>query len=65
VRAAVAWLPEIARLAREHDDANVLILPARFVSNAEGVEILKTWLETEFAGGRHERRVEKIEREQG
>ncbi|HJR51135.1 MAG TPA: RpiB/LacA/LacB family sugar-phosphate isomerase, partial [Gemmatimonadales bacterium] len=53
------------RLAREHNDANVLILPARFLSEAEGVEILKTWLETEFAGGRHERRVAKIEREHG
>ena len=63
VRAAVAWLPEIARLAREHNDANVLILPARFVREAEGVEILKAWLDTEFAGGRHSRRVEKIERE--
>jgi ribose 5-phosphate isomerase B len=64
VRAAVAWSPEIARLAREHNDANVLILPARFLSEAEGVEILKTWLETEFAGGRHSRRVAKIDQEQ-
>ncbi len=63
VRAAVAWSPEIARLAREHNDANVLILPARFVSEAEGVEILRTWLDTEFAGGRHSRRVAKIEQE--
>jgi ribose 5-phosphate isomerase B len=63
VRAAVAWTPEIARLAREHNDANVLILPARFVSEAEGVEILKTWLDTKFAGGRHVRRVEKIDGE--
>jgi ribose 5-phosphate isomerase B len=65
VRAALAWSPEIARLAREHNDANVLVLPARFLSEAEGVEILKTWLETEFAGGRHERRVAKIEWEHG
>ena len=65
VRAAVAWTPEVARLAREHNDANVLVLPARFLSEAEGVEILKTWLETEFAGGRHERRVAKIEWEHG
>jgi ribose 5-phosphate isomerase B len=65
VRAAVAWSPDIARLAREHNDANVLILPARFVSEAEGVEILKTWLDTGFAGGRHARRVAKIDREQG
>ncbi len=56
---------EIARLAREHNDANVLVLPARFVSEDEGVEILKTWLATEFAGGRHSRRVAKIDQEQG
>lgn len=61
VRAAVAWTPEIARLAREHNDANVLVLPARFLSEEAGREILKTWLETPFAGGRHERRVAKIE----
>ncbi|HEU4700295.1 MAG TPA: ribose 5-phosphate isomerase B [Gemmatimonadales bacterium] len=63
VRAAVAWSPEIARLAREHNDANVLVLPARFVSAADGVAILKTWLETPFEGGRHSRRVAKIEPE--
>src|SRR3954469_6593918 len=63
VRAAVAWAPEIAALAREHNDANVLVLPARFVGEAEGRAILKAWLETPFAGGRHVRRVEKIERE--
>ena len=63
VRAAVAWSPEIARLAREHNDANVLVLPARFLSEDEGVAILKTWLETPYEGGRHSRRVEKIEPE--
>ena len=65
VRAAVAWSPEVARLAREHNDANVLVLPARFVSADEGVEILRTWLDTAFAGGRHSRRIAKIDREQG
>lgn len=63
VRAAVAWTPEIARLAREHNDANVLVLPARFVGEAEGLEILKTWLNTPFAGGRHTRRIAKIDSE--
>lgn len=63
VRAAVAWAPEIAKLAREHNDANVLVLPARFVSEDEGVEILRTWLDTRFEGGRHARRVAKIEEE--
>jgi ribose 5-phosphate isomerase B len=65
VRAAVAWSPEVARLAREHNDANVLILPSRFVSEEEGVEILKAWLGAEFVGGRHSRRVAKIDQEQG
>ena len=61
VRAAVAWSPEIAKLAREHNDANVLVLPARFVSEQDGIDIMKTWLATPFEGGRHERRVAKIE----
>ena len=63
VRAAVAWSPEIAALAREHNDANVLVLPARYVGEDEGKAILKAWLETPFAGGRHARRVAKIERD--
>ncbi|MES2521058.1 MAG: ribose 5-phosphate isomerase B [Gemmatimonadota bacterium] len=63
VRAAVAWTPEVAALARKHNDANVLVLPARFVSDEDAVAILHAWLETDFEGGRHTRRVEKIERE--
>jgi ribose 5-phosphate isomerase B len=65
VRAAVAWSPDVARLARSHNDANVLVLPARFVSEGEGVDILRVWLETNFEGGRHSRRVAKIDQEQG
>ncbi len=61
VRAAVAWSPEIAELARKHNDANILVLPSRFVSAQEGLEILHKWLDTDFEGGRHQRRVEKIE----
>lgn len=64
VRAAVAWTPEIAALAREHNDANVLVLPARFVGDEAGRAILKAWLDTPFAGGRHARRIAKIEREE-
>ena len=64
VRAAVVWSPEIAELARRHNDANVLVLPARHLSDEEGIRILKTWLDTPFEGGRHERRVGKIEREE-
>lgn len=63
VRAAVAWNAEVARLSRQHNDANILVLPARFVSEAEGVEILKAWLETPFEGGRHAPRIAKIEQE--
>jgi ribose 5-phosphate isomerase B len=62
VRAAVAWNPEIAKLAREHNDSNVLVVPARFVTEAQGVAILRTWLDTPFEGGRHARRVDKIEK---
>jgi ribose 5-phosphate isomerase B len=61
VRAAVTWSPEVAELARQHNDANVLVLPARFVSDDEAIAILKKWLETPFEGGRHERRVLKID----
>ncbi len=62
VRAAVVWAPEIARLARQHNDANILVLPSRFLTEPEAEEILKAFLETPFDGGRHERRIEKIER---
>jgi ribose 5-phosphate isomerase B len=61
VRAGVAWTAEVAKLAREHNDSNVLVLPARFVSDEQALEILKTWLATPFEGGRHERRVDKID----
>jgi ribose 5-phosphate isomerase B len=61
VRAAVAWNAQVAELARRHNDANVLVLPARFVSEEESLRILAAWLDTPFDGGRHERRVEKID----
>jgi ribose 5-phosphate isomerase B len=61
VRAAVVWSPEIAELARKHNDANVLVLPSRFVSEEDAAKIVDTFLSTPFEGGRHERRVEKIE----
>lgn len=63
VRAAVAWAPDVAKLAREHNDANVLVLPARFLEAPEALAILRTWLDTPFEGGRHQRRVAKIEPE--
>jgi ribose 5-phosphate isomerase B len=61
VRAAVTWSPEVAELSRSHNDSNVLVLPARFVSDDEAKKILDTWLNTPFEGGRHQRRVVKIE----
>lgn len=63
VRGAVVWNEEVAALARGHNDANVLILPARFVTAEQGLAILRTWLDTPFEGGRHGRRVAKIEQE--
>jgi len=60
VRAAVAWSPDIARLARQHNNANVLSLPARFMSENDAAGVVRAWFEAEFEGGRHEKRVEKI-----
>jgi len=61
VRAAVAWNEDIARLAREHNNANVLSLPARFSTPDEMDKIVRAWFAADFEGGRHERRVEKID----
>jgi ribose 5-phosphate isomerase B len=60
IRAALCWTPELARLARQHNNANVLVLPARFIPAELALEIVDTFLNTEFEGGRHERRIEKI-----
>ena len=60
VRAAVAWNEETARLAREHNDANVLAVGARTTPESEIPKIVRAWFETKFAGGRHQRRIEKI-----
>ena len=60
IRAAVCWTPEISKLARAHNDANIISLPARFVAFSEAKSIIKNFLETPFEGGRHKRRVEKI-----
>lgn len=60
IRAAVAWNADIARLAREHNDANVLSLAARFNSAEEMDKIVRAWFAADFEGGRHSQRVEKI-----
>lgn len=60
IRAALCWTPELARLARAHNDANVLVLPARFIEPEVALEILDVFFSTPFDGGRHERRINKI-----
>ena len=60
VRAAVCWNGDITRLARQHNDANIMSVPARFLSTEEILNLLKIYLTTDFEGGRHLRRVEKI-----
>jgi ribose 5-phosphate isomerase B len=61
VRAALAWEPEIGELSRKHNNSNVLVLPARFMSEDAAVKTMKVWLDAKFDGGRHERRIEKID----
>ena len=60
VRAALCWIKEIAALARQHNDANIISIPARYTSINQAVEMVETFLTTEFEGGRHQTRVNKI-----
>ena len=60
IRSALCWNEEISRLARNHNDANICSLPARFINESEAILIVKAFLEAEFEGGRHKRRIEKI-----
>ena len=60
IRAALCWQNEIAKLARQHNDANIICLPARFITIDEAEEMVHTFLTTDFEGGRHQKRVEKI-----
>ncbi|MCM1369620.1 MAG: ribose 5-phosphate isomerase B [Candidatus Amulumruptor caecigallinarius] len=60
IRAAICWKPELAALARQHNNANILVIPARFVSEEEALKITNAYLEAAFEGGRHLRRIEKI-----
>lgn len=60
VRSALCWNNEISELARQHNDANIIALPARFVSIEKAIEMIETFLKTAFEGGRHQRRVDKI-----
>jgi len=60
IRSALCWQKEIASLARKHNDANMCALPARFISTDDAIKIVKIFLETEFDGGRHLTRINKI-----
>lgn len=61
VRGALCWTPEIAALARQHNDANIISLPARFIEAPIALQMVDVFLSTDFEGGRHQRRVEKID----
>jgi len=65
VRSALCWNNQICKLAREHNDANILSIPARYLSKKETIEIVETFLNTPFEGGRHKKRVEKINNNEG
>ena len=60
IRAALCWIPEIAHLARQHNDANILVLPGRFIDTDMADKILNEFFTTEFEGGRHQARIEKM-----
>lgn len=60
IRATLCWRPEIAMLARSHNDANILCLPGRFIEGDAAIEVLRVFLDTPFDGGRHKRRIEKV-----
>ncbi|MBM3429905.1 MAG: ribose 5-phosphate isomerase B [Bacteroidetes bacterium] len=60
IRSALCWQVEIAKLAREHNNANIVALPARFISSEEALKIVEAFLNTPFEGGRHQKRVDKI-----
>ena len=62
IRAGLAWSSEIGRLVKAHNDANVLVLPARFITYRMAQSIIRTWMDTKFEGGRHARRIAKIPR---
>lgn len=60
IRCALCWMPELASLSRQHNNANMIALPARFIAKELALEIVQNFLETDFEGGRHQNRVEKI-----
>ena len=60
IRAGLAWSSEVGRLVKAHNNANVLVLPARFIPYRIASNIVRTWLDTPFEGGRHQRRIDKM-----
>ena len=60
IRAGLVWRKEIAELVKKHNNANVIVLPARFITNDEAVALVEAYFESEFEGGRHQRRIDKI-----
>lgn len=61
IYASLVWTPELARLARQHDNANILVLPADYVIKEQAVAMIQAWLEASFEGGRHQRRIDEID----
>lgn len=60
IRAALCWAPEIAALAKQHNNANILVMPARFITEEKAIETMNAFFNAEFEGGRHQRRIDKI-----
>lgn len=60
IRSAICWKPELASLARQHNDANILTMPARFISEEKAIDIVEAFFSVQFEGGRHQNRVNKI-----
>jgi ribose 5-phosphate isomerase B len=60
IRAALCWHEELASFARSHNDANILVMPGRFISQEEATRVVEAFLNTPFDGGRHQRRIDKI-----
>jgi ribose 5-phosphate isomerase B len=60
IRAALCWSPDIAALAKQHNNANIIVLPARFISPETAFETLEAFFSAQFEGGRHQRRIDKI-----
>lgn len=60
IRAGLAWIPEIAHMMRQHNDANVLVMPGRYIDNDTARKVMDEFFQTDFEGGRHERRINKI-----